>query len=360
MRKSAGLVAAAAVLVACALPSGASAARMPRETIALVRAQANGIAPGNFKTVDAKCPRGYEVLGGSYFIGGDAVFAHAAGAFPDVERRLFRVIVANPLANPLPELGGPHDASVAVGGICAESGKPIVVDGAFGAPGSPDLGHQPSTVLARRAGADDIENNTVATVDAKCRSDNHAVFGGGYSIAGSLWPYPSSASVLSRQNAYQGELVSPPFDPTLGILRRRASMRSLALCARKGAPIVLNSDPDAAEPPRGKPRKKLKGTVVLVKKTVGGIRSGTIKGATAKCPQGYSVFGGSQAIQDSATAHATVSGVQSRTNSYTAEVVNPPASVNAGIPRSTAQLVIGALCAKRSTPIVVDGPFPTR
>jgi hypothetical protein len=289
------------------------------------------------------------------------VFAHSAGAYPDVAHRLFRVIVAYPPVNPASlEVEYTGDEGVIVGAICAESGRPIVVDGAFGSPRSPKLGHQPSTVLARRAADEDIPNNAVSTVDAKCRSDKHAVFGGGFSIDGSLWAYPSSASVLSRINAYQGELVAPPFSPTLGILRQTSSMRSLALCSRKGVPIVLNSDPDAAAPPRRKPKKKLKGTVVLVKRTVTGINSAATRDANAKCPGGYSVFGGSYVIQNSATAHATAAGVQSKLNTYTVQVVNPPASVNLAIPRSTATVVVGALCAKNSTPIVVDGPFPSR
>jgi hypothetical protein len=157
-------------------------------------------------------------------------------------------------------------------------------------------------------------------------------------------------------------LTSLPFNPALGVLRQQSAARALALCARTGTPLVLN---DAASPARvalaARPKpKKLKGTVVLVIEQVGGIGSGTIKVGEAKCPSGYSVFAGSHAIADSALAHTSSASVRSKRNSYAATVVNPPASINAGIPRSTAKLTVGALCAKRGKPIVINGAFPRR
>lgn len=105
----------------------------------------------------------------------------------------------------------------------------------------------------------------------------------------------------------------------------------------------------AAKP---KPKRKAKGTVVVTIKRVGGIDSGSVETLAAKCPSGYSVFGGS------ALAHVTAAGIFSKQNAYTAVAVNPSASPNAAIPKSTAELLVGALCAKRGTPVVIDVPFP--
>ncbi len=38
--------------------------------------------------------------------------------------------------------------------------------------------------------------------------------------------------------------------------------------------------------------------------------------------------------------------------------MNPPASINAAIPKSTAFVVVSAMCAKRGKPIVISGAFP--
>ena len=38
-------------------------------------------------------------------------------------------------------------------------------------------------------------------------------------------------------------------------------------------------------------------------------------------------------------------------------MVNPPVNINAGIPRTTAEVTAVATCAQRGTPIIVDGPF---
>jgi hypothetical protein len=41
-------------------------------------------------------------------------------------------------------------------------------------------------------------------------------------------------------------------------------------------------------------------------------------------------------------------------------VANPPPDINGGIPKTSAGMLVGAMCAKDGTPIVVDGPFPNR
>jgi hypothetical protein len=61
---------------------------------------------------------------------------------------------------------------------------------------------------------------------------------------------------------------------------------------------------------------------------------------------------------DSALAHATGAGDLSKRNAYETTVTNPPVNINGGIPKTTASVVVGALCAKTGQPIVVDAPFP--
>lgn len=75
-------------------------------------------------------------------------------------------------------------------------------------------------------------------------------------------------------------------------------------------------------------------------------------------PKGYSVFSGSYTISDSALAHATGAGVLSKQNAYETTVTNPPVNINGGIPKTTASVVVGALCAKSGKAIVIDAPFP--
>ena len=92
--------------------------------------------------------------------------------------------------------------------------------------------------------------------------------------------------------------------------------------------------------------------------SVGGITSGTLNNAEAKCPRGYSVFGGSYLIGgNSVLAHVTVAAVLSQANAYAATAVNPPVNINTGVPRSTATLTVAANCARNATPIVVNGAF---
>jgi hypothetical protein len=86
--------------------------------------------------------------------------------------------------------------------------------------------------------------------------------------------------------------------------------------------------------------------VVLVKRSLGGIVSGNVSTVKAPCPKGYSVFGGSYAISDSALAHATGAGVLSKSNEYETTVTNPPVNINGGIPKTTASVVVGALAPR--------------
>ena len=86
--------------------------------------------------------------------------------------------------------------------------------------------------------------------------------------------------------------------------------------------------------------------------------SGSVKTVFAKCPSGYSVFGGSYLIGGQLGAHdPTAAAVGSKKNTFGVTVVNPPVNIDAGIPRTTAEVTAVATCAKRGTPIIVDGPF---
>jgi hypothetical protein len=275
------------------------------------------------------------------------------------------VTLTNPLVNPFAGIPA-RSASVTVGAICAEIGRPVVIDGPIGAPKSSKAGKAPGTVSTVLAGDDGIDNNTVSTIAAKCHTGS-SIFGGGYVAGGSLWAHTSSAAVLSKDNAYTVNFINPPFNPTLGVLRQHAAIRVLGLCAKNGRPLVFNFGGAAAatpkkKPPKKKPKKKpgAKTTVLLVRRAASGIESGSVETLDAKCPAGYSVFGGSEIVGDSAIAHTTDAGVVSKKNAYEATVVNPPASPNAAIPKSTATLVVGALCAKRGVPIVLNGPIPQR
>jgi hypothetical protein len=193
------------------------------------------------------------VLGGSAFVGESSAFAHIASAAPITDERLYRVRVTNPLVNPfagIPEA----DASVTVGAIRPQSGKPVVVvDGPFGKPNGSAAGHTAGTVKLKLAGDSGIENDSVSTVDSKCPSGT-SVFGVGYALGGSPWAHASSALVSSRLNAYTAILVHPPLDPALGILRRPAALRVLSLCSQTGRPLVLNSGAKATTAHASAPR----------------------------------------------------------------------------------------------------------
>ncbi len=356
------------VLVAISLGLAAAlvvtaAAQAAKPTVALVRADASGIAEGTTETVNAQCPAGWDVLGGSAFIGGTSAFAHIASAAPITDSRMFQVKITNPLVNPF--AGVPEaDATVTIGAICAQSGKPVVVDGAFGPAKGADAGRRAGTVKLKFAENTNVDNDAVATVDSKCPR-GYSVFGGGYAMGGSPWAHASGALVSSKINSFTTILVNPPFDPSLGILKRTAAFRVLSLCSQTNKPLVLNDRArvatarPAAAPKRKRPEKS-KGNVVLVKRELGGIESGSVETLDAKCPSGYTVFAGSYTISDSAVAHASGAGVLSKKNAYETTVTNPPANINGGLPRTTAGVTVGALCAKNGKPIVIDPPFPQR
>jgi hypothetical protein len=365
---SAAAIVTAAALAACVVSESASAARPERwkPTVALVRAHVDGISPGSVAVADAHCPEGYDVLGGSYVIGGGSLFAHAAGAAPFLSKSLYRAIVSNPLVNPF--AGVPAaDASVTVAASCAESGRPVVVDGPFGAPRSVSNGGLAGTVASSVATERGVLNGDVRKVDSPCRSSSYSVFGGGYTIDGSLWAHTASSAVLSKTNDYSATIVTLPSNPSLGVLRAQATLRVASVCSRNGRPLVFNGgvfparNAGAAAKKKPKRAPKQRGTVVLARKSVGGIRSGSVRTVSAKCPSGYSVFGGSHVIGgNSVLTHPTTAAVASRSNSYSVTVVNPPVNINAGIPRTTASLLVAASCARRATPIIVDGPFGSR
>jgi hypothetical protein len=255
------------------------------------------------------------------------------------------------------------DANVTVGAICAVAGKPVVVDGPFDSGGGHKRGHRADTVKTKYDGEKGIENNSVTAVEAKCPKGT-SVFSGGYATGGSPWAHTSAVVVGSRSNSFLVDLVHPPFDPTLGILRQNAAVRVLSLCASKGEPLVLNSDKPAGGHGKAraakKPKHKPQGTLVLVKDRIDGIESGEVESVEARCPGGYSVIGGSETVDGSAVAETTEAAVLSKLNAYRATVANPPVNINAGLPKTTAGVLVGAICAKRGKPIVVDGSFPSR
>jgi hypothetical protein len=200
------------------------------------------------------------------------------------------------------------------------------------------------------------------------------VFSGGYTASNALFAQAPISAVLSKIGAYSATVVNPGINPPLGVTEASAVVRVTALCARSGRPIVVNADASptlahvhTAQAAKTKPKqsrkpgKQLHGTVVLKTASVGAIKAGTIKSADAKCPRGYSVFGGSYLIGgNSVLAHTTVAAVLSKANSYSATVVNPPVNINTGVPRSTATLTVAANCARNATPIVVNGAFGGR
>ena len=368
-------------IAAVAQPATA-AAKQPKPgkwkpTVVTVKETKDGITPGSVVAVDAHCPSDFDVIGGSYIIGGNSVLAHAAGAVPFYSQGLYRAIIVNPPTSPFVR---PADASVTVAAICAAIGTPVVVDGPFASgpegsgPGGVTGGPIPSglaSTVSTALATDSVSNQAVHKVDATCHSIKDSVFSGGYTIANALFADAPIAAVLSKIGAYSATVVNPGINPSLGVTESPAIVRVTAMCARAGQPIVVNADASpalahvlAARAGTTKPKKtptpgkRLRATVVLKRASVGGITSGTIDSAAAKCPRGYSVFGGSYLIGgNSVLAHATVAAVLSKTNSYAATVVNPPVNINTGVPRSTATLTVAANCARNATPIVVDGAF---
>ena len=351
-----------------------SSATKWKATVVSVQKHVDGIAPGQVEVADASCPEGYDVFSGSYAIGGESVFAHAAGAAPFLSQNLYRVTVVNPPINPFGFVRA-KDATVTVAAICAASGTPVVVNGAFKSGSSAEIvpaGGLASNVESHVASGT-VANNSVSKVDSECRSIKDSVFSGGYTVAGSLWADAAIAAVLSKVGAFSATVVNPPVNPSLGVLRSEASVRVAAICARSGRPIVLGpgvtsaSVAHAAAKPKPKPkipalpRGHLRATVVLKRTSAGGIKAGDLRSVDVKCPGGTTVFGGSYIIGgNSALAHARVAAVFSKSDRYGVTVVNPPVNINAGIPKSTASVTVAANCARNATPIVVDGPFASR
>jgi hypothetical protein len=364
-------------IAAVALPAAAMAAKQPkpgkwRPTVVTVKETKDGIAPGGVAEVDVKCPANFDVIGGSYIIGGNSVFAHAAGAVPVYAEGLYRAIIVNPPTSPFVH---PEDASVTVAATCALIGTPVVVNGPFHAPAdSEPVGVIPSglaSTVSTDVASDTVPNQAVHKVDATCHSATDSVFSGGYTSLNANFADAPIAAVLSKIGAYSATVVNPGINPSLGVTESPAAVRVTALCARSGQPIVVNADASpafahvqAATAGQTKPKKtpapakRLHATVVLKRASVGGITSGTLNNAEATCPRGYSVFGGSYLIGgNSVLAHVTVAAVLSKANAYAATVVNPPVNINTGVPRSTATLTVAANCARNATPIIVNGPF---
>jgi hypothetical protein len=364
-------------IAAVAQPASAAAAKQPkpgkwRPTVVTVKETKNAIAPGDVVAVDAKCPGNFDVIGGSYIIGGDSVLAHAGGAVPAYAEGLYRVFIVNPPTSPFVHA---EDASVTVAAICALIGTPVVVNGPFHPPvDSEPIGVIPSglaSTVSTDVASDTVPNQAAHKVDATCHSATDSVFSGGYTAINADFADAPIAAVLSKIGAYSATVVNPGINPSLGVTESAARVRVTALCTRSGRPLIVNADASPAfahlhadQAVKTKPKKKpgpareRHGTVVLTKASVGGITSGSIKSADAKCPRGYSVFGGSYLIGgNSVLAHTTVAAVLSGANSYSATVVNPPVNINTGVPRTTATLTVAANCARNATPIIVNGPF---
>jgi hypothetical protein len=256
------------------VPADAATPKPPtwKATVVSVREHVDGIGPGTARAVDASCPAGYDVFSGSYAIGGESVFAHAAGAAPFLSENLYRAIIVNPPINPFAFVRA-HDASVTVAAICAASGTPVVVNGPFQQPGSSNgfmpVGGLGSTVVSDVT-ADSVPNDSAKKIDSLCRSIKYSPFSGGYTLSGSLFATAATAAVLSKIGAFSATVVNPPVNPSLGVLRSEASVRVAAICARNGRPIILGpgavpaSAHQAAKPKRpALPRGQLRPTVVL-------------------------------------------------------------------------------------------------
>jgi hypothetical protein len=329
-----------------------------KATVISISAKKSGIGPGDVAVVDAKCPEGYAVFGGSYVIQ-NSVLAHAAGAAPFFKQGLYRAIIVNPSAG---AFISPQNASVNVNALCGVEGRPLVVDGPY--PGSPKE-HEPplfaGSVLDHISSAT-VPNGGVKKIDAKCGKDA-SVFGGGYTLDGALFADAAAAAALSKISAFSATVVNPNVNPALGVQESAADVKVAALCSEDGADVVLSTGiyptpqvsaarPKLRKPPRGR------ATVIIKTATTGGIQGGEVDDAVAKCPKGYWVFGGSYLINgNSVLAHASVAAPYTGANEYRAEVVNPPPNINTGYPRTTASVTAVAQCAKRAQPIVVDGPF---
>ena len=108
--------------------------------------------------------------------------------------------------------------------------------------------------------------------------------------------------------------------------------------------------------------KAVKPTPTVVATSTGKvpIASGSVQIVEAKCPTGYTVISGSYGIEGSVLTHASVAAASSALNAYLVEFVNPPANPFAGLPEEEALGFASAICAKNSTPIVVNGAFPRK
>ncbi len=375
MARSGLLATTALALLSILVPAQALAAKKKKTdwkpTIVQVMEKKGGIASGTAAIVDAECPGDFSVMGGSYVIGGASLVAHAASAVPLPDENLYRVTVFNPVTNPFATIP-PRDATVTVVAQCAASGTPVVADGRFPGPKALDPddlyglkrngGGLPSTVFGRTSQIRDVQNGDVRSLETNCQRGGSSIFGGGYTIGGTAWGHALSAAVLSKSNDYSATLATPPSNPSLGVFKADASLTVTALCTRDARPIVFNDGPTparaSAKPKKKKKPKKLRGTVQIVLKKKGGISSGSVTTVSAKCPSGYSVFGGSLLIGgNSVLTHPTAAVVGSKTNTFSVTVVNPPVNINAGIPRTTAEVTAVANCTRRGTPIIVDGPF---
>ena len=116
----------------------------------------------------------------------------------------------------------------------------------------------------------------------------------------------------------------------------------LALVAALVAPAWANRQSAAMS---------LASTVTVVKRTTTITNNQVIENEVA-CPRGTKVFSGGfattgQFVQWIATGPARVG------NAYLAFAYMPPANINAGITRQTANITAVALCAKKGRPIVM-------
>ena len=368
------MAAAGAALIAMPVSAAIAGgkARKLSGTVILVQTTEGGIAPGHLKTVDVKCPDGFDVIGGSYLISG-AVLAHAQAAAPIWKEDLYSAVIDNPPTSPYVKA---QDASATVGAECAVSGKPLVVNGPFGSAGAGGPSRikkrVPGTIANLIAHAD-VANGDEFNVKSLCGSRSGlTAIGGGYTITGSLWADAVGSAVLSKLSAFAANVVNPKFNPALGVTDASVRVGVAALCSRSGQAVVPNSATEVADSAGGTPRgmiepmhsrgaesaKAKAGTIVIKTEKSDPIPSGDIQSAFATCPAGYSVLGGGYLIGgDSVLAHAADAAMLSKTNRYVATVVNPPANINTGVPKSTADVTAVAECAKSGEPVVANGPF---
>jgi hypothetical protein len=143
----------------------------------------------------------------------------------------------------------------------------------------------------------------------------------------------------------------------LPITRRRPSLAVVLASAALGVALAGTVTSTDAAPSKKKPN----GTIILSVADTVTVEPGNVVEGKAKCPRGYSVIAGSYSIGgESAYAHAVDSSIQSRTNSYAAIVVNPPALPTLPGSGRTATLLVGANCAKTGYPIVPITPYKQR